>query len=58
MGENGAGKSTLMKILAGEEKPTDGAVFINGNYIDMSSPAKASAAGIAMIHQEFSLVGS
>ena len=57
MGENGAGKSTLMKILAGEEKPTDGAVFINGNYIDMSSPAKASAAGIAMIHQEFSLVG-
>lgn len=57
MGENGAGKSTLMKILAGEERLSDGAVFINDHYVDISSPAKAAEAGIAMIHQELSLVG-
>lgn len=57
MGENGAGKSTLMKILAGEEEPSDGAVFINGHYVDLTSPSKAAEAGIAMIHQELSLVG-
>ena len=56
MGENGAGKSTLMKILAGEERPSDGAIFINDHYVDISSPAKAAELGIAMIHQEFSLV--
>ena len=26
MGKNGAGKSTMMKIIAGETKPTKGAV--------------------------------
>lgn len=56
MGENGAGKSTLMKILAGEERPTDGAIYINDHYVDITSPAKAAEVGIVMIHQELTLV--
>ena len=38
VGHSGSGKSTLMKILAGEEEPSDGAVFINGHYVDLTSP--------------------
>lgn len=29
-GENGAGKSTLMKIIFGEEQPTSGDIYVNG----------------------------
>ena len=36
-GENGAGKSTLMKILFGEEQPTSGEIYINGNQVHMTS---------------------
>ena len=56
MGENGAGKSTLMKILAGEVPKSSGQITINGKYIDINSPIKSAHAGIAIIHQEFSLV--
>ena len=31
MGKNGAGKSTLLKIIAGERKPTHGAVSKQGD---------------------------
>ncbi len=56
MGENGAGKSTLMKILAGEEKRGAGNIKISGNIVEIDTPHKAADLGIAMIHQEFSLV--
>ena len=58
MGENGAGKSTLMQILLGENKKSAGSIAINGKYVDISSPRKAEALGIAMIHQENALVQS
>ena len=32
-GENGAGKSTLMKMLFGEEQPSKGDIYINGEKI-------------------------
>src|SRR6478752_3641704 len=56
MGENGAGKSTLMKIAAGLIDPYDGEIYVAGKLHRMISPRDATRAGIAMIHQELSLV--
>jgi ribose transport system ATP-binding protein len=56
MGENGAGKSTLMKVLAGVHAPDAGTIRIDGQPVPISSPAEATALGIAMIHQELNTV--
>ncbi|MFB7355840.1 sugar ABC transporter ATP-binding protein [Streptomyces gardneri] len=52
MGENGAGKSTLLKILTGDHQPTEGHIVVNGERVELDSPAKARAAGIRIIPQE------
>jgi len=57
VGENGAGKSTLMKILAGVYPHYDGEVLLGGEPRRFASIAEAAAAGIAVVHQELSLVG-
>ena len=57
-GENGAGKSTLMKMLFGEEQPTRGDIYINGEKTVLSSSAAAIRLGIGMVHQHFMLVPS
>jgi ABC-type sugar transport system ATPase subunit len=56
VGENGAGKSTLIKILSGVHRPDSGEIKIDGRAIYFSSPQDAHRAGIATIHQEFTLV--
>ncbi|HEU24241.1 MAG: D-xylose ABC transporter ATP-binding protein [Mesoaciditoga sp.] len=56
VGENGAGKSTLMKIIAGELEPDSGKIYLNGKEVQFHSPLDAINSGIALIHQEFSLV--
>lgn len=56
-GENGAGKSTLVKILAGVHSQFEGRIEIEGNEVRPQSPLAAAALGIAVIHQELSLVG-
>ena len=61
VGENGAGKSTLMKILFGmdvirETGGYGGDILINGEKTAFSTPFDALAAGIGMVHQEFSLI--
>jgi ABC-type uncharacterized transport system ATPase subunit len=58
LGENGAGKSTLTRILYGLSQADSGEIRINGEPTRMSSPADAMAAGIGMVTQEFSLVGT
>src|SRR5687767_14424440 len=56
MGENGAGKSTLMKVLAGVYTPDRGEIRYEGRPIAPASPRDALALGIAIVHQELSLV--
>ncbi len=60
-GENGAGKSTLMKILFGMDviRQTggyEGEILLNGEKVQFNTPFDALAAGIGMVHQEFSLI--
>ena len=56
-GENGAGKSTLIKILAGVHGADEGVVRIEGRPVRFRAPHEAWKSGIAVIHQESSLVG-
>jgi ribose transport system ATP-binding protein len=56
VGENGAGKSTLLKILFGVMVPDGGEIHIEGTPRAFRSPHDAQAAGIAMVHQELSLI--
>jgi ABC-type sugar transport system ATPase subunit len=56
LGENGAGKSTLMRLLSGVMPPDSGEIIWRGQPVRFASPLAAQAAGIAMIHQELSLV--
>ena len=56
LGENGAGKSTLVKVIAGVYRRDGGRMVLQGRERDFGSPAEARAAGIAVIHQETSLI--
>ena len=56
LGENGAGKSTLVKILYGLYRQDEGTVSIQGERVEVASPADAISHGIGMIHQHFMLV--
>ncbi len=57
-GENGAGKSTLLKILSGVHPfgSYGGDVIVDGEVRRMHAPADARRAGIAVIHQELTLI--
>lgn len=56
MGENGAGKSTLLKVLAGVHRPDGGTIEVDGTEVSFAGPTDAQRAGIAIIHQEFTLL--
>ncbi|MBR2275806.1 MAG: sugar ABC transporter ATP-binding protein, partial [Lachnospiraceae bacterium] len=55
IGENGAGQSTLMKMIAGIEQPTSGAMFIGDEEVHFRDTTDARKKGIGIIHQELSL---
>src|SRR6185436_15213633 len=54
-GENGAGKSTLMNIIDGILQPDSGAIMLNGEPVEITSPARAQELGIGFVHQEIAL---
>src|ERR1017187_10431458 len=56
IGENGAGKSTLMKLIAGVEEATAGEISMEGRVLRLRSPREATAAGIAIVHQELAVL--
>lgn len=58
VGENGAGKSTLMKILGGvyPHGSYEGEIVIDGEPRAFADVHDAERAGIAVVHQELSLV--
>ena len=56
LGENGAGKSTLIKVLGGAHRPDEGSIEINGETVEIASPADSQRAGVGIIYQEFNLV--
>ncbi len=57
-GENGAGKSTLIKILAGAHTDHDGEIELGGTPVRFRSTHEAAQHGVAVIHQELSLIPS
>jgi len=56
LGENGAGKSTLCNSIFGTVSPDTGSMTLGGNEYRPQSPADALQAGVAMVHQHFSLI--
>src|SRR6187399_2282555 len=55
MGDNGAGKSTLVKIVAGNFRPTHGALRMEGRELSMHRPIEARQHGIEIVHQDLAL---
>ncbi len=58
LGENGAGKSTLVKCMMGFYHPTSGQIMVDGKEARIESPKDASALGLGMVYQHFTLVPS
>jgi D-xylose transport system ATP-binding protein len=58
VGENGAGKSTLMNVLGGvyPHGTYEGEIRVNGEVARFGSVRAAEDAGIAIVHQELSLI--
>jgi simple sugar transport system ATP-binding protein len=55
MGDNGAGKSTLMRIIAGNFRPSQGTISIEGRPISLHNPIDARRAGIEIVYQDLAL---
>lgn len=55
MGDNGAGKSSLVKMIAGNFRPSSGAMLMDGKEIVLHRPVEARQHGIEIVHQDLAL---
>lgn len=55
LGENGAGKSTLIKILMGAVQRDQGQIILDGEAVEIRSPLRAQALGLAAVYQDVTL---
>ena len=55
LGHNGAGKSTLIKCLSGAYQMDSGAIYINGERVEIRNPRDARAHNIETIYQTLAL---
>ena len=55
MGDNGAGKSTLVRIIAGNFRPSEGEIRLNGEVKHFHKPIDARAEGIEVVYQDLAL---
>lgn len=58
LGANGSGKSTMSKIIAGVHGADGGTVVFQGAPVAYRNPNEARQAGIGMVFQNLSLVGT
>ena len=49
IGANGAGKSTLLRTIAGLHRPTEGAIWFDGQDVTRVRPERRAARGIAIM---------
>ena len=59
-GPSGAGKSTLLRLLLMQERPTEGAVIVDGRDLSTLSPAEVQAYRrmVGFVFQDFKLIAS
>jgi simple sugar transport system ATP-binding protein len=55
VGDNGAGKSTLVKLIAGADRPDQGAILVSGEEVEFYSPLDARDRGIETVYQDLAL---
>jgi simple sugar transport system ATP-binding protein len=55
MGDNGAGKSTLVKIIAGNFRPSQGTISIDGREVHFNRPIEARQHGVEIVYQDLAL---
>ncbi len=55
VGDNGAGKSTLIKHIAGVYRADTGIIRLNGERLDLHTPADARRLGIETVYQDLAL---
>ncbi len=56
VGANGAGKSTLVKIICGAQGADSGTLAVDGRPVSFATVKDALAAGIAVAHQQVSII--